>query len=340
MKPSTLPKPGTAPQRRTGGTFFFVLLSIAAGLLLSTQSRINGALGAALGDAITASTISFGVGLAALVLLALLIPPVRASVAQVPGALARGDFPRWYLAAGVVGALVVFSQATAIALVGVALFTVCLVTGQCIGSMAMDRIGFGGAPPRKISALRLLGAVLTIAGVIWAASPRGAGADILALLLPMILSAVVGVLMGFQSASNGVQAAAYGTAAAAALVNFATGFVVLVVLMLLRLPAGIGLNPFPAHWWYYSGGLLGCLFVGITVMAIKRLGVLVTSLAAVGGQLIGSLLLDVLAPAAGSSVSPATVMGTILTLLAVALASLAGHRKSTAGTREKTPALN
>lgn len=124
MKPSTLPKPGTAAQRRTGGTFFFVLLSIAAGLLLSTQSRINGALGAALGDAITASTISFGVGLVALVLLALLSPPVRASVAQVPGALARGDFPRWYLAAGVVGALVVFSQATAIALVGVALFTV------------------------------------------------------------------------------------------------------------------------------------------------------------------------------------------------------------------------
>ncbi|MGX1592057.1 DMT family transporter [Glutamicibacter sp. NPDC055491] len=315
-------------QVRSGGKILFILLAIASGLLLCVQSRINGALGAKLGDAIAASTISFGVGLAALVLLAIFVPAVRGSVAQVPRALAQGCFPRWYLVAGAVGALIVFSQAAAVPLIGVALFTVCLVTGQAIGSMFMDRVGFGGAAPRKINALRILGVVLTIIGVVWAVSPRGADADLSSLLLPMALSAAVGMLMGFQAAANGAQAAAYGGATAATLVNFAVGFVVLAMVMLVRLPAGIGLDPLPGTWWYYIGGLLGCLFVGITALVVKRLGVLVTSLAAVGGQLVGSLLLDVFFPATGSSVTAATVMGTLLTLLAVGLASISGARNA------------
>lgn len=320
-------------QVRSGGKILFILLAIASGLLLCAQSRINGALGAKLGDAIAASTISFGVGLAALVLLAIFVPAVRGSVAQVPRALAQGRFPRWYLVAGAVGALIVFSQAAAVPLIGVALFTVCLVTGQAIGSMFMDRVGFGGAAPRKINALRILGVVLTIIGVVWAVSPRGADADLSSLLLPMALSAAVGMLMGFQAAANGAQAAAYGGATAATLVNFAVGFVVLAMVMLVRLPAGIGLDPLPGTWWYYIGGLLGCLFVGITALVVKRLGVLVTSLAAVGGQLVGSLLLDVFFPATGSSVTAATVMGTLLTLLAVGLASISGARNAKSASR-------
>lgn len=321
---STIP----ATPVRTGGKLLFILLAIASGLLLCVQSRINGALGLKLGDAMAASTISFGVGLAALILLAIAVPRVRNTVRQVPRALARGSFPRWYLVAGAVGALVVFSQAAAVPLIGVALFTVCLVTGQPIGSMLMDRVGFGGAEPRKINALRILGVVLTIAGVIWAVSPRGADAQLASLLVPMALSAAVGMLMGFQAAANGVQAAAYGGATAATLVNFSVGFLVLAAVMLVRLPAGAKLHPLPGQWWYYIGGLLGCLFVGITALVVKRLGVLVTSLAAVGGQLAGSLLMDVLFPAPGSSVTAATVMGTVLTLLAVGLASISGARSA------------
>ena len=77
--------------------------------------------------------------------------------------------------------------------------------------------------------------------------------------------------------------------------------------------------------------------MGLTATVIKRLGVLVTSLAAVGGQLVGSLVLDIVVPAAGSRVSTATVLGTALTLLAVALASVSGARGTAAAveTRQK-----
>lgn len=314
----------TQPSVRTGGSVLFLILAIVSGLLLSLQSRVNGALGEQLGDAMAAATISFAVGMVALVIIALVVPSVRRTVAEVPKALRGRRFPRWYLLAGAVGALIVFSQSAAVPLIGVALFTVCLVTGQSIGSMFMDRVGFGGAAPRKINAVRVLGVVLTIAGVVWAVSPRGADAQWSTLMLPMLFSLAVGMLMGFQGAANGAQAAAYGGATAATLVNFVVGFVVLGLVMLVRMPAGLELNSLPGSWWYYVGGLMGCLFVGITALVIKRLGVLVTSLAAVGGQLVGSLLLDVFVPTSGSSISLTTVFGTLLTLLAVALTSVSG----------------
>ncbi len=43
-------------------------------------------------------------------------------------------------------------------MVGVALFTVAIVTGQTMGSMFVDGIGFGPGGRRKINALRAIGA--------------------------------------------------------------------------------------------------------------------------------------------------------------------------------------
>ncbi|QRQ79543.1 DMT family transporter [Glutamicibacter protophormiae] len=327
----------TPPPVHAGGTLLFILLSAASGLLLSLQSRINGALATALGDPIAAATFSFGAGLLALALTALAAPTARRGVRRIPAVLRGRRVPWWYLAAGAVGALIVFSQSATVPLIGVALFTVCLVTGQSIGSMAMDRVGFGGAAPRRISIPRIIGVALTIVGVIWAVDPGAAGTGLSGQLLPMGFAVLVGMLMGFQGAANGAQSAAYGSAIAATLVNFVVGFAVLGAVMLARLAGGARLAPLPAEPWYYIGGLLGCIFVGLTATVIKRLGVLVTSLAAVGGQLVGSLVLDIVVPAAGSRVSTATVLGTALTLLAVALASVSGARGTAAAveTRQK-----
>jgi transporter family-2 protein len=46
----------------------------------------------------------------------------------------------------------------------------------------------------------------------------------------------------------------------------------------------------------------------------------------IAGQLLGSLALDVVLPAPGTVVAPATVLGTILTLAAIILATRPGPR--------------
>ncbi|MGL3806592.1 DMT family transporter [Paeniglutamicibacter sp. R2-26] len=313
--------PGTA--RRLGPVY--LMAAILAGLLMPLQSRVNGALGARLGDPVAAALVSFTTGLVLLVLVSLAVPGARAGAKLIPVALRERRFPRWYVAAGCVGALVVLTQSLTVPLLGVALFTVAIVAGQTVGSMLVDGIGFGPGGRRKVNALRGIGAVLAMAGVLWAVSPRMAGNSAVAsLLVPMLLPFVAGFLMGFQSAMNGVQAQAYGTPVAATLMNFAVGALLLGIVLLLRLPSTGAPNPLPGAWWYYLGGPLGCVLIGLSAFLVKHLGVLLTGLGMIGGQLAGSLLIDLFFPAPGTVVNAATVGGTLLTLAAVALASLSG----------------
>lgn len=307
--------------------WLYLVTAVLAGLVAPIQSRVNGALGTQLGDPVAASLVSFTTGLVLLLVISLFVPSARAGAKMIPVALKERRFPRWYLAAGGVGAMVVFSQTLTVPLVGVALFTVSLVTGQTLGSMLVDRIGFGPGGRRKVNGLRAIGATLTIVGVIWAVSPRvETNGSIAALLLPLLIPLVVGFLMGFQAAMNGVQSQVYGTPVAATLVNFAVGAVLLGILLLIRLPFSAAPNPLPTQWWYYLGGPLGCIFIGLSAYLVKHLGVLLTGLGMIGGQLVGSLLIDLLLPAPGTLVNAATIGGTLLTLGAVALASMAGGR--------------
>ena len=208
-------------------------------------------------------------------------------------------------------------------LLGVALFTVAAVTGQTLSGLLVDRMGIGPAGKRPITGIRVLGSVLTVAAVAWAVSPRfSAGESGLQLLVPVMLPLLAGFLMSFQQAMNGTATVHYGTPIAATLVNFIAGAALLWVAWLIKLAvAGAG-NPLPAQWWYYLGGPLGCIFIGIGALLVRSLGVLVTGLGMIAGQLLGSLGLDLILPVPGTVIALPTVLGTILTLGAIVLATL------------------
>ena len=57
------------------------------------------------------------------------------------------------------------------------------------------------------------------------------------------------------------------------------------------------------------------------------LGVLLLGLGMISGQLIGSLVLDLVVPAEGHELGIPTVVSTIVTLLAVSLTILGGRRR-------------
>lgn len=319
----------TLAATRSGRGFgtFYLLAAVLAGLAMPIQSRVNGALGVHLGDPVAASLVSFTTGLVLLIVISIAVPGAHAAAKRIPIAVRERRFPRWYVVAGSVGALVVLSQTLTVPLVGVALFTVSIVTGQTIGSMLVDRIGFGSGRRRKVNGLRATGAGLAIVGVLWAVSPRMESSEPIAgLLLPLLIPLSVGFLMGFQVAMNGAQSQAYGSPVAATLVNFMMGGILLGGMLLIRLPFTGAPNPLPTQWWYYLGGPLGCLFIGLSAFLVKHLGVLLTGLGMIGGQLAGSLAIDLVLPAPGALVTAATVGGTLLTLGAVGLASMAGGK--------------
>ncbi|MUU70247.1 DMT family transporter [Pseudarthrobacter sp. GA104] len=309
-------------------------LAVGAGLAIPVQGRINGALGARLNDGIAAAVVSFSTGLVLMVLISLILPRGRAGLARILPAVRTRAFPRVYVLAGGIGALFVFAQSFTVGILGVALFTVATVTGQTVSGLLVDRLGIGPAGKKSVTGIRIIGCLLTIAAVAWAVSPRftgssgmasaGAGPDggAEALLVPLLLPVAAGFLMSFQQAMNGTATVHYGTPIAATLVNFVAGSAVLWAAYAIKVSvAGWG-NPLPPDWWYYAGGPMGCVFIGLGALLVRSLGVLVTGLGMIAGQLLGSLALDVVLPTPGTVVAPATVLGTILTLAAIILATL------------------
>jgi transporter family-2 protein len=304
-------------------------LAVGAGLAIPVQGRINGALGARLNDGIAAAVVSFSTGLVVMILISLLLPRGRAGLARILPAVRSRAFPRIYVLAGCIGAVFVFAQSFTVGLLGVALFTVATVTGQTVSGLLVDRLGLGPAGKKPVTGIRIIGCVLTIAAVAWAVSPRfasgstpGTDGGPASLVLPLLLPVAAGFLMSFQQAMNGTATVHYGTPIAATLVNFVAGCLVLWTALAVKVSvAGPG-NPLPGEWWYYLGGPMGCVFIGLGALLVRSLGVLVTGLGMIAGQLLGSLALDVVLPAPGSVVAPATVLGTILTLAAIILATL------------------
>ncbi|MCI9870861.1 MULTISPECIES: DMT family transporter [Arthrobacter] len=298
-------------------------MAVATGLFIPIQGRINGALGVALEDGIGAAVVSFSTGLLVMTVISLALPRGRAGLARILPAVRERQFPPYYVLAGCIGALFVFAQSFTVGLLGVALFTVAAVTGQTLSGLLVDRMGIGPAGKRPITGIRVLGSVLTVAAVAWAVSPRfSAGESGLQLLVPVMLPLLAGFLMSFQQAMNGTATVHYGTPIAATLVNFIAGAALLWVAWLIKLAvAGAG-NPLPAQWWYYLGGPLGCIFIGIGALLVRSLGVLVTGLGMIAGQLLGSLGLDLILPVPGTVIALPTVLGTILTLGAIVLATL------------------
>ncbi|NYE96627.1 transporter family-2 protein [Psychromicrobium silvestre] len=303
-------------------------LAVLAGLGIAAQGRINGALGARLNDGLAAAVVSFGSGLVVIVLVSLLLPSGRRGIRAILPSLRERKFPRWYLAAGAIGAFFVLTQGLTVSLIGIALFTVAVVTGQSLSGLLVDRIGLSPAGKRAITPIRVISAVLTIAAVIWAVSPRFAQAeDASHWLLPVVLPLAAGFLMSFQQAMNATQTVHYGTPLAATLINFGSGVLVLLIAWLIKVSvAGVG-NPLPSEWWYYLGGAIGCLFIGLSAWLVRGLGVLLTGLGTIAGQLLGSLALDLIFPTPGSVIATATWLGTLLTLLAMVLATLPWPRR-------------
>ncbi len=308
--------------------FIGIPLALAAGTAIPLQGRINGALGTRLDDGLAAAVVSFGTGLVLMIVITLALPRGRAGFRRIAPAVRERRFPPVYLAAGAIGAFFVFSQSLTIGLLGVALFTVAAVMGQTLSGLLVDRIGLGPAGKRSATPMRIVGVLLTVASVLWAVSPRfGAAGEPSDWLVPVLLPVTAGILMSFQQAMNGTASFHYGTPITATLVNFAAGGTVLLAAWLIKVAlAGPG-NPLPAEWWYYLGGPMGCLFIGLAALLVRSLGVLLTGLSMIGGQLIGSLILDLAFPAPGSDVVFATVAGTLLTLVAIVLTTLPWPRR-------------
>jgi len=298
--------------------------AVAVGALTAVQTRLNGSLGAALGDGVLAGAVSFGSGLVVVLAIAVLIPRGRRGIARLVGGVRARTIPGWMLFGGAAGAFTVASQGLTVGAIGVALFTVGFVAGQTTGGLVLDRVGYGPAGVVPVTPRRLIGALLAIAGVgVCLADGSLGGVPAWMIVIPVIAGAGV----AWQQGTNGRLRVRVDSPLTATLVNFVGGTVVLIVAATVHIAVAGAPRALPSEPWLYLGGAIGVVYIFLSAEIVRRTGVLVLGLGSVTGLLSTSVILDALWPAPAAPSTPIALLAAGIALLGVAVAAIAWRRR-------------
>ena len=307
-------------------------LAALSGLLIALQARANGELSHRLGNGLQAALVSFTSGLIIIVVIALFNPSIKEGVRTLRSAVIAKAIPPWTLFAGMLGASFVAVQTQIVPLIGVAIYSVAAIAGQSAISLVVDRIGLTGGGKKEITPRRVTAAFVTVFAVFISVADRLDGKDLS--IAAVILGVLAGAIVGVQRALNGQINEHSQQSFTTSLLNFAMGTTFLLVLLLFAMTlGGMKLSPLPAGpWWIYTGGAIGVLYVAFTSTIVQHLGVLTFTLISVGGQLAGSLLIDLYSPTDGVQVSIYLVSGIVLTYLGVLVGGVRNSQLKRAAT--------
>ncbi len=285
--------------------------------MIALQARANGELSHRMGNPIEAALVSFGSGLIIISLISAFTPSIRKGMKNLKGAVQRKEIPVWTLFAGMLGGSFVAVQTQIVPIIGVAIYSVASIAGQTAASLWVDRIGLTGGGKKVITARRVAAAGVTVLAVLVSVLDRIDARDLS--LFAVVFGCFAGAIVGVQRALNGQINESTNQSFATSWLNFIMGTTFLVIFLAI----GVIINraefiSFPSGpWWMYTGGTIGVIYIAFTSTIVQHLGVLTFTLISVGGQLVGSLLIDLYSPTQGVQVSAYLVTGILMTYLGV-----------------------
>lgn len=305
------------------------VLAGLAGLLIAVQSRANGELSFRIQNSLEAACISFGSGLIVLLAITYFHKGIRSGFQRLFLAVQFGIISKWRLIGGALGGMVIAIQTHIVPLIGVAIYSVAVISGQTAMSVLVDRIGLTGGGKRHISMRRVTAAVLTVLAVLVSVWNRLDAKSLS--MIAVILGLISGAIIGVQRALNGQVNEHSEQSFATALMNFLTGTALLLALFAGEIAvhhahlSPLRINP----WWMYLGGVSGVIYIAFASTVVQHLGVLTFTLFSVGGQLIGSLLFDAFLPSQGVHIDAYLVTGIFMSFIGVTANSerLGGWRR-------------
>ncbi|WP_459207986.1 DMT family transporter [Pseudomonas sp. MLB6B] len=138
----------------------YYLLAVCAGLGITLQTTLNGQLAKGVGgDSVAAALFSFTAGAVFLGIFSLMRGGIVASLAAIPAQ------PLWSLLGGFLGAGALLSYVVLAPKIGLSALLGLAIAGQIISSLAVDHFGLMGALERPVSPIKLVGAMVMLAGL-------------------------------------------------------------------------------------------------------------------------------------------------------------------------------
>ena len=142
--------------------FVYLIIALAAGVALATQSAINTQLAKAMsGEAVIATFISFAVGTIVLFFIAWVKTDLWGNLSAIPSQ------PWWKLIGGVLGAIVVFTTVLLAPKLGITAMLFFIIVGQLITATTIDHFGLIGMPIREVNITKLIGLIIVAFGLMF-----------------------------------------------------------------------------------------------------------------------------------------------------------------------------
>ena len=142
--------------------FVYLIIALAAGVALATQSAINTQLAKAMsGEAVIATFISFAVGTIVLFFIAWVKTDLWSNLSTVPSQ------PWWKLIGGILGAVVVFTTVLLAPKLGITEMLFFIIVGQLITAATIDHFGLIGMPIREVNITKFIGLIIVAFGLVF-----------------------------------------------------------------------------------------------------------------------------------------------------------------------------
>lgn len=277
---------------------FYLLITLAVGLLMPFQTAANSRLRGAVGPAYVSTLVSFSVSTLALLLVSLL-----AGIPIIPTSEMLAATPAWMWFVGIVAVVTITIAIHLFKEIGQLQALIIPMSSQLIFSLLIDHFGWFGARVIPLGTNRIIGSLLLIAGfalvvILPQLKAQHATASTSSKGSRQLFWQLIAVVSGCLSASiTGAYAQLAGIVGNPVQATTVAFFVATVALLLLctcmgktQLVGKAFSRQYP--WWMWTGGLCGAAIVFSNAWLVPKVGVGVFSMALLVGQLALSMLME------------------------------------------------
>lgn len=273
---------------------FLILLTLVAGAVIPLQTSINARLSQFTHSSFYASTLSFLVGTCTLAVIILLIEPHYFTIHT----WQHFQFDYHWLVGGLMGVIFLTGNLILLPRIGASLTVVTTLTGQLLMSVMIDTFGWFHIPIQPLNINKIIGVAILAIGIGLMNYHTSSKPSQVQRQKPLWL--MIGILFGFappiQTAINSRLGQITDSSLFAALISFSVGALTLFVITCVfhrRFSIVHNHEKFGAlRWWHFIGGALGALFVTTNIIVAPLLGITLTLVIIMLGQIIMGLCID------------------------------------------------
>lgn len=288
----------------------YLLLTLFAGLLISSLAVINGTLTARVGLYLTTVIIHIVAICFALLLLA----------ARKESFIPKEKLPAWMYSGGFISVLCTLCSNYAFGKISLIAITALGLLAQAMTSLVIDSLGALGARKRPIKSYSLVCMGFSLCGIVYML--YGSEMTVFSAIAASFMAGVGLVVSRMISAAVARSSGAIGSS----LINHVVGLPLAVALLFIlggselsALPASLGTAPL----WAYTGGIAGLFIIVITNIVLDKVSAFRVSMLLFVGQVFSGAAIDFLM---GVDFSGRTFFGGVIIAVGVAANTLLEKR--------------